>query len=81
MRAIVAASLTTAVVFLPLSLIDFDDVLVRELMKVIALSLLLPLAASLLVAVGLVPLLAHRLAAPAAVRRLEPLLFLYGIFF
>jgi len=70
-RAIVAASLTTAVVFLPLSLIDFDDVMVKELMKVIALSLLLPLAASLLVAVGLVPLLAHRLAAPAALRRLE----------
>jgi len=70
-RPIVAASVTTAVVFLPITVIDFDDVLVGELMKVIALSLLLPVAASLLVAVGLVPLLARRLAAPAAVRRLE----------
>ena len=68
-RAIVAASATTAVVFLPLSLIEFDDMLVRELIEVIALSILLPLAASLVVAVGLVPLLAHRLAAPAALRR------------
>ncbi len=69
-RAIVAASATTAVVFLPLSLIEFDDVLVRELIEVVALSILLPLAASLVVAVGLVPLLAHRLAAPAALRAL-----------
>ena len=69
-RAIVAASATTAVVFLPLSLVDFDDVLVRELIEIVALSILLPLGASLLVALGLVPLLAHRLAAPAALRRL-----------
>ena len=69
-RAIVAASATTAVVFLPLGLVDFDDVLARELIEVAALSILLPLAASLLVALGLVPLLAHRLAAPAALRRL-----------
>ena len=69
-RAIVAASATTAVVFLPLGLVDFDDVLVRELVEVVALSILLPLAASLLVALGLVPLLAHRLASPAALRRL-----------
>ena len=69
-RAIVAASATTAVVFLPLGLVDFDDVLVRELIEVAALSILLPLAASLVVALGLVPLLAHRLAAPAALRRL-----------
>jgi len=69
-RAIVAASATTAVVFLPLSLIEFDDVLVRELIEVVALSILLPLVASLVVAVGLVPLLAHRLAAPAALRAL-----------
>ncbi len=69
-RAIVAASATTAVVFLPLGLIEFDDVLVRELIEVVALSILLPLGASLVVALGLVPLLAHRLAAPAALRRL-----------
>ena len=69
-RAIVAASATTAAVFLPLGLVDFDDVLARELIEVVALSILLPLAASLVVALGLVPLLAHRLAAPAALRRL-----------
>ncbi len=67
-RAIAAASATTAVVFLPAMLVDFDDALVRGLIQIIALSILLPLGASLLVAVGLVPLLAHRLAAPAAVR-------------
>ena len=69
-RAIIAASATTAVVFLPLFIIDFDDPMVRELIAVIALSILLPLAASLVVALGLVPLLAHRLSAPAALRRL-----------
>ena len=70
-RAIVAASATTAVVFLPTSLVEFDSVMVRELIEVVALSFLVPLAASLVVAVGLVPLLAHRLAAPAAQRRLR----------
>ena len=69
-RAIVAASVTTAVVFLPLALIEFDDALVQGLLELVALAILLPLGGSLLVAVGLVPLLAHRLAAPAAVRRL-----------
>ena len=69
-RPILAGTATTAVVFLPLSLIEFDDVMVRELIEVIALSILLPLAASFVVAVGLVPLLAHKLAAPAAVRGL-----------
>ena len=69
-RAIVAASATSAVVFLPLTLIEIDDVMVRSLLNVVALSILLPLAASLMVAVGLVPLLAHRLAAPAALRGL-----------
>ena len=68
-RPIVAGTATTAVVFLPLFLIEFEDVMVRELIAVVALSILLPLAASLVVAVGLVPLLAHRLAAPAALRR------------
>jgi multidrug efflux pump subunit AcrB/ABC-type multidrug transport system ATPase subunit len=69
-RAIGAASLTTAVVFVPMSLIEFDDVLIKGLIEVIAFAILLPLGASLAVAIGLVPLLAHRLAAPAAVRRL-----------
>jgi multidrug efflux pump subunit AcrB/ABC-type multidrug transport system ATPase subunit len=70
-RAIAAASATTAVVFLPLMLVDFDDVMMREIAKVITMAIILPLAASLLVAVGLVPLLTHRLAAPAAVRNFE----------
>tara|TARA_Y100000031_G_scaffold34279_1_gene38317 strand:- start:1005 stop:5798 length:4794 start_codon:yes stop_codon:yes gene_type:complete len=69
-RAILAASATTAVVFLPLILVDFDDEMIRELSKVVTISILLPLAASLLIAVGLVPLLAHHLAAPAAQSRL-----------
>jgi multidrug efflux pump subunit AcrB/ABC-type multidrug transport system ATPase subunit len=69
-RAIVGATATTAVVFLPALLIEFDDSIIRELIGVMALSILLPLGASLLVAVGLVPLLAHRLAAPAALRTL-----------
>ena len=69
-RAIVAASATTAVVFLPLGLVDFDDVLVRELIEVVALSILLPLAASLVVALGLVPLPRASSGAPAALRRL-----------
>jgi multidrug efflux pump subunit AcrB/ABC-type multidrug transport system ATPase subunit len=70
-RAIVAASLTTAIVFLPAVLADFEQAIVRSLLEVIALAILLPLAASLCVAVGLVPLLAHRLAAPAAIARLR----------
>ena len=69
-RAILAASATTAVVFLPLVLVEFEQQMIRELSQVLALSILLPLAGSVLVAVGLVPLLAHRLSAPAARRRL-----------
>jgi multidrug efflux pump subunit AcrB/ABC-type multidrug transport system ATPase subunit len=69
-RAIAAASAATAVVFLPATLVDFDDTIVRDLIGLVAMSILLPLAASLLVAVGLVPLLAHRLSAPAALRNL-----------
>ena len=72
-RAIVAASATTAVVFLPLQLVDFEDQMITQLVIVITLAILIPLGASLMVAVGLVPLLAHRLAAPAARRRLSDL--------
>ena len=68
--AIAAASLTTAAVFLPLTLVDIGTSISATL-ELVAASLLLPLAASLLVAVGLVPVLAHRLAAPAAVRRVR----------
>ena len=68
-RAIAAASLTTAIVFLPTMLVDIG-VFARSMVEILALAILLPLAASLLVAVGLVPVLAHRLAVPAVGRRL-----------
>ena len=67
-RAIAAASLTTAVVFVPLLLVQLDTT-TRAIVEILGAALLLPLAVSLLVAIGLVPMLAHRLAAPAAVRR------------
>ena len=70
-RAIAAASLTTAIVFLPILLVDLDSVFLQEFIKLIAVSMLLPIGTSLIVAVGLVPLLAHRLAAPAAIKRME----------
>ena len=71
-RAIAAASLTTAVVFLPLVLIDVDAGMtsLQKQLEITIRAFLVPLATSLLVAVALVPLLAHRLAAPAALRRL-----------
>jgi multidrug efflux pump subunit AcrB/ABC-type multidrug transport system ATPase subunit len=68
-RAIFAASATTAIVFLPVAFTT-DDSMTRGLLVTLAVAILLPLAASLLVAVGLVPLLAQRLAAPAAISRL-----------
>lgn len=70
-RAIFAGTLTNAVVFFPLLLIDIESTMMRGVLEELALAYLLPLAASLLVAVGLVPLLARRLAAPAAVERLR----------
>ena len=70
-RAIAAACLTTAVVFLPIAIVDLESVFVSQLMMVVAVSMLLPIGASLLVAIGLVPLLAHRLAAPAALKRAQ----------
>ncbi|MEX0901962.1 MAG: efflux RND transporter permease subunit [Pseudohongiellaceae bacterium] len=69
LRAILAASATNAVVFLP-PLYIIEDPLTRGLLVNVVAAILLPLAASLLVAVGLVPLLAQRLAAPAALARL-----------
>ena len=68
-RAIAAASLTTAVVFLPIVIIELESVFSREIIQTVALALLLPVGTSLIVAIGLVPLLAHRLAAPAARKR------------
>ena len=70
-RAMTAASLTTAVVFLPFQLVDFDSEQMRSMILVVSLAILLPLLASLGVAVGLVPLLAQRLSAPAVVRDLS----------
>ena len=68
-RAIAAASLTTAIVFLPVTLVDLGTT-ARAITEILALAILLPLGASLLVAVGLVPVLAYAFAAPAARRRL-----------
>lgn len=70
-RAISAASLTTAIVFLPILLVDLGNTFMQEFIKLIAVSMLLPIGTSLFVAVGLVPLLAYRLAGPAAVQRVE----------
>ncbi len=72
-RAIIAASVTTAVVFVPPLLVDLGSSMIRNLIAIAALSILLPLFGSLLVAIGLVPLLARHLAAPAAIRRLARL--------
>ena len=69
-RAIAAASLTTAIVFLPTMLVDLAA-FARSLVEILALAILLPLAASLLVAVGLVPVLAQHLAVPAVQRRIQ----------
>jgi multidrug efflux pump subunit AcrB/ABC-type multidrug transport system ATPase subunit len=69
-RAIIAATATTAVVFLPLVFIT-ESSFMRGLLKVLSAAILFPLVSSLLVAVGLVPLLSRKLAAPAALTRLE----------
>ena len=69
-RAILAATLTNGIVFLPIAFADFGDGVTRALLVVMALAILLPMIGSVLVAVGLVPLLARRLAAPAAIARL-----------
>ena len=66
-RAILAASLTTAIVMLPAAIIDLPTT-TRSLVEVLVPAFLLPLGASVLVALGLVPVLTHKLAAPAAIR-------------
>lgn len=70
-RAIVGASVTTAIVFLPIFLLSIESALFRQMLQVLSVSVVLPLFSSLFVALGLVPLLAHRLAAPAAVKRVR----------
>jgi multidrug efflux pump subunit AcrB/ABC-type multidrug transport system ATPase subunit len=72
-RAIFAASITNGIVFLPILFLPSEFAGVRPILEVVALAYLLPIAASLVIAVGLVPLLARRLAAPAAVARLAKL--------
>jgi multidrug efflux pump subunit AcrB len=69
-RAIVAATATTAVAFLPIPFL-VESVMYQGMLTILAVSILLPLFSSLLVAAGLVPLLARRLAAPAALTRLK----------
>ena len=66
-RAILGASATTAIVMLPAAIIDLPTV-AQSLIEVMVPAFLLPLGASVLVAVGLVPVLTHKLAAPAAIR-------------
>ncbi|MYF29377.1 MAG: ATP-binding cassette domain-containing protein [Gammaproteobacteria bacterium] len=67
LRAIVAATGTTAIVMLPAGILDIP-VSFRSMIGEFIPAFLLPLGASMLVAVGLVPVLTHRLAAPAALR-------------
>ena len=67
LRAIVAATATTAIVMLPAGIMDLP-VDMRSVLGEFIPAFLLPLGASMLVAVGLVPVLTHRLAAPAALR-------------
>jgi multidrug efflux pump subunit AcrB/ABC-type multidrug transport system ATPase subunit len=69
-RAIFAATVTNAIVFLPILYVDVSDAALRTLLAILALAIVLPLVASLVVAVGLVPLLARHLAAPAALARI-----------
>jgi ABC-type multidrug transport system ATPase subunit len=69
-RAIVTASSANVAVFLP-AMFLVEDSFTRGALELVAVGILLPLFASLVVAVGLVPLLAEKLAAPAAIARLE----------
>ena len=71
LRAILAASVTTSVVFLPPFIVDMENQALVEMLRLVAISILLPIGASLLVAIGLVPVLAHRLASPAALKALK----------
>lgn len=70
-RAIVAASITTTIVFLPAFIVGLDDPISQKTVETFAIAVILPVIASMLVAVGLVPLLAHKLAAPAALKRIQ----------
>lgn len=69
-RAILASTATTAVVFLPAFFL-LDNSMLIGVLKIFTAAILLPLVSSLLVAIGLVPLLSRKLAAPAALAQLE----------
>jgi multidrug efflux pump subunit AcrB/ABC-type multidrug transport system ATPase subunit len=71
-KAILASTITNAIVFLPIFFL-VEDSMLRGVMKLLAAAILIPLGSSLLVAIGLVPLLARRFAAPAAMDRLKTL--------
>lgn len=71
-KAILAATITNAIVFMPIFFL-VEDSMLRGVMKLLAAAILIPLGSSLLVAIGLVPLLARRFAAPAAMDRLVTL--------
>ena len=70
-RAIVAASLTTTIVFVPVFIVGIDNPIAQQMFSTLAIAVVLPVIASMFVAVGLVPLLAHKLAAPAALQRIQ----------
>ena len=70
-RAIVAASLTTTVVFVPVFIVGIENPMMQQMIATFAIAIVLPIFASMIVAVGLVPLLAHKLAAPAAFKRIQ----------
>ena len=70
-RAIVAASITTTVVFVPVFIMGLDSPYMQSVFETFAIAVILPVFASMVVAVGLVPLLAHKLAAPAALKRIQ----------
>jgi multidrug efflux pump subunit AcrB/ABC-type multidrug transport system ATPase subunit len=68
-RAILAGSATTAIVYLPVSAL-VEDVTIRAVVLLVAAAILLPLLASLLVAAGLVPLLAQKISSGATIARM-----------
>ena len=70
-RAIVAASLTTTIIFVPVYIVGLEDPYSQQVIATFAIAIVLPVIASMLVAIGLVPLLAHKLAAPAALKRIQ----------
>ncbi len=68
-KAILASTITTAVVFLPIPFL-IPDATIRGTINLLAASILIPLGSSLIVAVGLVPLLSRNFTAPSAVKKL-----------